>query len=42
VSFGSAADTLIAQRPIQPASVVLTDYRGNQSLTYLRTARLRF
>lgn len=41
VSFGCAADTLIAQRPIQSASVVLTDYRGNQSLTYLRTARLR-
>jgi hypothetical protein len=40
-SSGSAAETLIAQRPIQSASVVLTDYRGNQSLTYLRTARLR-
>jgi len=41
VSFGSAADTLSAQRPLQSASVVLTDYRGNRSLTYLHTARLR-
>src|SRR5579864_3626848 len=40
-SFDIRVDTLIAQRPIQPASAGLTDYRGNESLTYLRTARLR-
>lgn len=39
-SFDFRDDTLLAQRPIQPASA-LTDYRGNESLTYLRTARLR-
>jgi hypothetical protein len=40
-SPGAPAGALIAQLPNEAAPLAHADYRGNESLTYLRTARLR-
>ena len=40
-SLGPSVDLPAAQLPTQAAPLLRTDYRRNESLTYLRTARLR-
>jgi len=40
-SMGASLDLLVAQLPTRAAPLLRTDYRRNESLTYLRTARLR-
>ncbi len=40
-SMGAPVDLLVAQLPTRAALLLRTDYRRNESLTYLRTARLR-
>jgi hypothetical protein len=40
-SIAASIDLLVAQLPTRAAPLLLTNYRRNESLTYLRTARLR-
>jgi hypothetical protein len=40
-SVAASVDLLVAQLPTHAATLLRTDYRRDESLTYLRTARLR-